>query len=163
MKPENILLGADGHVVLTDYGLAKADVRDHDAARTVCGTNEYMAPEMLLRKGYGPAVDWWALGALVVEMLTGHPPFRARDPAKLYAKILNDKVALPSWLTSECAAFARGLLDRNVETRLGSGKSTMFAARGTAAVKAHPWMKVRGQRGRACSAALRMHPRRRTC
>lgn len=70
LKPENVLLQHDGHICLTDFGLAKETNTD-SGNRTLCGTSEYMAPEMLTRNGYGKYVDWWSFGALVYEMLIG--------------------------------------------------------------------------------------------
>ena len=77
LKPENVLLHSDGHICITDFGLAK-EVGDNTQVRTLCGTSEYMAPEMLLRNGYTKAVDWWSLGALFYEMLCGKPPFELK-------------------------------------------------------------------------------------
>lgn len=115
LKPENVLISAEGHIKLTDFGLAKEYVEGQELL-TVCGTKEYMAPEMLLGKGYDSvslallnrnvdnadairllsllyqAVDWWSLGALAYEMLTGNPPFRSKNPADLHKKILSAKV-----------------------------------------------------------------------
>lgn len=67
--------------------------------KTICGTNEYMAPEMILRRGYGKAVDWWSMGALVYEMTSGYPPFQGKTPRDLNRKILNERVSLPKWLS----------------------------------------------------------------
>lgn len=67
--------------------------------KTICGTNEYMAPEMILRKGYGKAVDWWSMGALMYEMTAGYPPFQGKTPKDLNRKILNERVSLPKWLS----------------------------------------------------------------
>jgi len=71
LKPENILLDSHGHVKLTDFGLCKESVEDGGVTHTFCGTIEYMAPEILTRSGHGKAVDWWSLGALMYDMLTG--------------------------------------------------------------------------------------------
>jgi len=67
---------------------------DDDSVKTLCGTNEYMAPEMLARKGYGKAVDWWSLGAVLFEMLTSQPPFKGRNRKKLYERIMHERVRL---------------------------------------------------------------------
>jgi p70 ribosomal S6 kinase len=71
LKPENILLDQFGHVKLTDFGLCKEEIQEGGVTHTFCGTIEYMAPEILMRVGHGKAVDWWSLGALMYDMLTG--------------------------------------------------------------------------------------------
>ncbi len=81
LKPENILIGADGFLKLTDFGFAKyCDSRTY----TLCGTPEYLAPEILLYKGHGKPVDWWCLGILIYEMLAGIDPFNDEDPMAIY-------------------------------------------------------------------------------
>ena len=90
LKPENVLLDARGHVRLTDFGLSKEGINDNvSGAHSFCGTPEYLAPEILNRQGHGRAVDWWSLGALLYEMLTGLPPFYCRDREKLFEKLKN--------------------------------------------------------------------------
>merc|ERR1719481_1625517 len=88
LKPENILLDAQGHVKLTDFGLCKESIDESTVTHTFCGTIEYMAPEILTRTGHGKAVDWWSLGALMYDMLTGAPPFTAENRKKTIEKIL---------------------------------------------------------------------------
>ncbi len=142
LKPENLLLGSDGHVRLTAFGLAKEVEEGNDDGwrlRTICGTSEYMAPEMILKKGYGKAVDWWSLGTLLFEMITGYAPFRAHSTRDLYRKILNDKISLPTWVSAPCHQIMRGLLERNVNKRLGATKSTMFEVGGVKVLKNHPF------------------------
>ncbi|KAG1704556.1 hypothetical protein DVH05_005487 [Phytophthora capsici] len=141
LKPENVLLGADGHIRLTDFGLAKEMADEEDSTSTMCGTNEYMPPEMIRRKAYNQAVDWWALGALIYEMVTGYPPFRHNNRKKLHQKILNEKLALPKWLGPDTHSILKQLLERNVDKRLGSGKSTMFQVKGVQAIKKHAFFK----------------------
>lgn len=141
LKPENVLLDGDGHIRLTDFGLAKEMANAEDSASTMCGTNEYMAPEMIRGKAYNQAVDWWALGALIYEMVTGYPPFTHKNRKKLHHKILNEKLSLPKWLASETHSILKQLLERNVDKRLGSGKSTMFQVRGVQAIKKHAFFK----------------------
>jgi hypothetical protein len=82
LKPENCLLDAEGHLLLTDFGLSKVAV-DSDACNSILGTVEYMAPEVIQGKKYGRAVDWWSLGALGFDLMTGHPPFRGPNHAKI--------------------------------------------------------------------------------
>lgn len=78
LKPENVMLDRDGHIKLTDFGLSKVAL-EGQLAHTFCGTIEYMAPEILARNGHGKAVDWWSLGILAYDMLTGGPPFTAEN------------------------------------------------------------------------------------
>ncbi|XP_046824489.1 ribosomal protein S6 kinase beta-1-like isoform X1 [Vespa crabro] len=121
LKPENILLDGEGHVKLTDFGLCKEHIQDGTVTHTFCGTIEYMAPEILTRSGHGKAVDWWSLGALMFDMLTGMPPFTGDDRRKTIEKILRGKLCLPQYLTPDARDLIRKLLKRQVGQRLGSG------------------------------------------
>jgi serine/threonine protein kinase len=121
LKPENVLIQKDGHVCLTDFGLAKREVTD-DQARTFCGTLAYMAPEMIdLEKPYGKPADWWSLGALIFEMLTGRPPFTASNNKELQQKILNGKLVIPDRLSLPAKNIIKSFLTRHVPKRMGSG------------------------------------------
>eukprot|EP00939_MAST-03C_sp_MAST-3C-sp1_P002825 g2825.t1 len=221
IRPENLLLGGDGHLIVTDFGLAKAlsrsrnervdqfdkgnlairenkrmqskvntssvtsspkhaaagnereDESDHtispdlssllagvpaeaspsskatctatraNRAVTLCGAEEYMAPEMIAGGGYGKSVDWWSVGILLYEMLTGAPPFtqkgRSGSCEKIFHMILNERVKMPPYLSKACHGIIRGLLERNVQRRLGCFKSTMFKKGGVDAIKMHPF------------------------
>ena len=74
IKPENILMGKDGYLFLADFGLAK-EMSQQDMATSFCGTPEYLAPEIIKNSGHNHAVDWWAIGILIYEMIVGFPPF----------------------------------------------------------------------------------------
>ena len=74
LKPENVLINYDGYIKIADFGLSKIKLEQHDAF-TICGTPEYLAPEIIQKKGYGKPVDWWTLGSIIYEMLVGIPPF----------------------------------------------------------------------------------------
>lgn len=121
LKPENILLDNTGHVKLTDFGLCKESINEGGLTHTFCGTIEYMAPEILTRSGHGKAVDWWSLGALMYDMLTGAPPFTAENRKKTIDKILKAKLSLPPYLTNEARGLIKRLLKKSPQERLGGG------------------------------------------
>ena len=84
LKPENILIDTEGYLKLTDFGFAKyCETRTY----TLCGTPEYLAPEVILSSGHNHGVDWWALGVLLFEMLAGFPPFYDNNVYEIYRKI----------------------------------------------------------------------------
>lgn len=91
------MIGDDGYLKLIDFGFAKI-VRKR--TYTICGTPEYIAPEILLNQGHGKPVDWWTLGILVYEMLAGFPPFQDEDPMNIYRKIINTKPRYPDGFDS---------------------------------------------------------------
>jgi len=119
LKPENCLLDSHGHVVLTDFGLSKVAISEK--ANTLCGTVEYMAPEVLMEKQYGKAVDWWSLGILLFEMIVGHTPFHAGNSKKTMDAILKKKLMVPYYLSSEAKDLCNKLLKKNPDVRLGYG------------------------------------------
>ncbi|XP_050435910.1 ribosomal protein S6 kinase beta-2-like isoform X1 [Adelges cooleyi] len=121
LKPENVLLDHEGHLKLTDFGLCKEHVHEGSVTHTFCGTIEYMAPEILTRSGHGKPVDWWSLGALMFDMLTGTPPFSADNRKKTIEKILRGKLIMPPYVSPEAKDLMRKLLKRQVNHRLGSG------------------------------------------
>lgn len=106
MKPENVLIDIEGYVKITDFGLSKQNIMDNHSATSFCGTPEYLAPEIIENKGHGKAVDWWSLGAIIFEMLTGLPPFYSKDRDKLFKNIKAGVLKYPSYLSQN----ATGLL-----------------------------------------------------
>lgn len=98
LKPENILIDYQGHIALCDFGLCKLNMSEDDKTNTFCGTPEYLAPELLLNQGYTRSVDWWTLGTLLYEMLTGLPPFYDDDVPTMYKKILQNTLKFPPFL-----------------------------------------------------------------
>lgn len=135
LKPENILMDADGHVLLTDFGLAK-EIDESSRSNSMCGTTEYMAPEILLSKGHNKGADWWSVGILLFEMLTGQPPFTHANRKKLQEKIIKEKIKLPPYLTAEAHSLLKGLLQKEPPRRLGSGPN------GGEEIKAHKWFRT---------------------
>ncbi|KAF5102564.1 hypothetical protein D0Z00_000274 [Geotrichum galactomycetum] len=131
LKPENILLDYTGHIALCDFGLCKLNMAGQERTNTFCGTPEYLAPELLLAQGYTKVVDWWTLGVLFYEMLTGLPPFFDENTNDMYRKILQEPLRFPDDMDREARSLLIGLLDRNPETRLG--------VHGAAEIKAHPF------------------------
>ncbi|KAI9857388.1 MAG: Ribosomal protein S6 kinase alpha-5 [Trichoglossum hirsutum] len=119
LKPENCLLDSEGHLLLTDFGLSKVAVDDEDHCNSLLGTIEYMAPEVILGNNYGMAVDWWSLGALGFDLLTGSPPFQANNHAKIQEKILKQKLSLPYFLSPDAKDLLTRLLRKEPNKRLG--------------------------------------------
>ncbi|KAK9829756.1 hypothetical protein WJX72_007695 [[Myrmecia] bisecta] len=146
LKPENVLLDAEGHIKVTDFGLAKGNMSDEMRSNSFIGTMEYMAPEVVSGKGHGKAVDWWSVGILLYEMLCGVPPFRAKSRNVLQKQILTSKLKLPPYLSSSAQSLLRALLQREAPKRLGYGPD------GSAAVMQHPffggiqWQALRERR-----------------
>ncbi|KAK6301522.1 ribosomal protein S6 kinase alpha-2 [Coregonus clupeaformis] len=121
LKPENVLLDEEGHIKITDFGLSK-EATDHDKrAYSFCGTIEYMAPEVVNRRGHTQSADWWSFGVLMFEMLTGSLPFQGKDRKETMALILKAKLGMPQFLSPEVQSLIRALFKRNPTNRLGAG------------------------------------------
>nr|CCA19200.1 protein kinase putative [Albugo laibachii Nc14] len=121
LKPENIMLDVEGHVKLADFGLAKEGIRSHlNGTYTMCGTPEYLPPEILSREGHGTAVDWWNLGMVLYELLTGRPPWYTQDREELFDRLRGAELEFPEGLSVEAMDLIQGLLTRDPSERLGA-------------------------------------------
>lgn len=119
LKPENCLLDAEGHLLLTDFGLSKVAV-DGEGANSFVGTIDYLAPEIIQGHEYSFAVDWWSLGALGHDLLTGSPPFTAGNNKKIQEKILKGQLKMPFFLGPDAKDLLTRLLRKNPKHRLGA-------------------------------------------
>uniref|UniRef100_A0A3B4XEI2 non-specific serine/threonine protein kinase n=1 Tax=Seriola lalandi dorsalis TaxID=1841481 RepID=A0A3B4XEI2_SERLL len=117
----SILLDEDGHIKLTDFGLSKESIDHENKAYSFCGTVEYMAPEVVNRRGHTHSADWWSYGVLMFEMLTGTLPFQGKDRKETMTMILKAKLGMPQFLSSEAQSLLRNLFKRNPANRLGAG------------------------------------------
>lgn len=131
LKPENILIDAEGHLKLVDFGFAKKV--ENRETYTLCGTPEYLAPEVIRNTGHGTAVDWWAFGILVYEFLVGQPPFWDQNPMKIYEQIVEGRVRFPSAMSPDARDLISGLCTVDTSKRLGN------ISGGAQRVKSHPW------------------------
>lgn len=130
IKPENILLDRDGHVKITDFGLAK-NMGQSDLTYTICGTPEYLAPEILLKNGYTKCIDWWTVGVLLYEFLTLQTPFYARERKEMFLNILKKKPVMKQFFSDNCKNLIESLLETNPKQRLG--------ANGVEEIQKHPF------------------------
>ncbi|KAJ3074028.1 camp-dependent protein kinase catalytic subunit [Podochytrium sp. JEL0797] len=134
LKPENLLISSSGHIKITDFGFAK-QIKD-DQTWTLCGTPDYLAPEIIKAKGYGRSVDWWALGVLIYEMIAGFPPFSDDDNIKLFEKIIACKLRFPEGFDKKAKDLCKCLLTPDLSKRYGNLR------KGALDVKGHAWFEA---------------------
>lgn len=135
LKLDNIMLTLDGHIKVADYGLCKEEMWYGNTTSTFCGTPEFMAPEILLEQRYGRAVDWWAFGILIYEMLLGQAPFRGDDEDEIFDAILEDEPLYPLHMPADSVSILEKLLTRDPARRLGSGPTDAEE------IKSHPFFR----------------------
>lgn len=139
LKPENLLIDTIGYLKLTDFGFAKKlDGRTY----TLCGTPEYLAPEILLQKGHGKAVDWWCLGIIMYEMIVGIDPFSDDEPMAVYQNILRGRIKFPSKFPKDAKSLVKHLLVADLTKRYGNLKGGVNDIKGHRWFGAYPWEKV---------------------
>ncbi|XP_061719345.1 cGMP-dependent protein kinase, isozyme 2 forms cD4/T1/T3A/T3B isoform X3 [Cydia pomonella] len=134
LKPENLLLDSKGYVKLVDFGFSKK-LQASRKTWTFCGTPEYVAPEVIMNRGHDISADYWSLGVLMFELLTGSPPFTGADPMKTYNKILKgiDAVEFPRCITRNAANLIKKLCRDNPAERLG------YQRGGITEIQKHKW------------------------
>jgi serine/threonine protein kinase len=142
LKLDNILLTLDGHIKIADYGLCKEEMWYGSTTSTFCGTPEFMAPEILLDKKYGRAVDWWAFGVLIYQMLLQQSPFRGEDEDEIYDAILADEPLYPIHMPRDSVSILQKLLTREPDMRLGSGPTDAQEIMSHAFFKGTNWEDV---------------------
>lgn len=124
LKPENIVIDSEGYPKITDFGLAKENISFRDMTKTVCGTPEYIAPEIILRQGHGQAVDWWSLGCIIYEMLIGLPPFYLEERREIYRNIIQKQVKFTAPINPVARDLITKLLKKEPSQRLGTNGGT---------------------------------------
>jgi len=144
LKLENLLVSQDGAIKLTDFGFAKKVLY---RTWTLCGTPEYLAPEIVLEKGHNKAADYWALGVLLFEFLTGHSPFEAEDHMSTYKKILAGKVHYPKRMDTHAVSLCSNLLQRDISRRYGNLKDGVADIKRHAFFHGFDWDKALDMRG----------------
>ena len=135
LKPENILLDSKGHIKLTDFGLSKMLNSSGERTYTICGTVQYIAPEMFIKKGYDNAVDWWSLGCLIYEMFVGKFAFKIRKKSDINFDLYKKKLNFPRRMDGDAKDLINKLLVVEPKKRLGYGKN------GVDKIKNHPFFE----------------------
>ncbi|AOA62299.1 Serine/threonine kinase [Komagataella phaffii CBS 7435] len=133
LKLDNILLTADGHIKLADYGLCKEEMWYGSTTATFCGTPEFMAPEILKEQKYDKAVDWWAFGVLLYQMMLGKSPFKGEDEDEVFNSILTDEPRYPIQMDRESVDILQQLLTKDPYKRLGASEEDAEE------IKRHPY------------------------
>jgi len=134
LKPDNLIFDKSGHIKLTDFGLSKMGVRDHFSSQSICGSYAYLAPEMVAQTGHGMSMDWYGVGVLLYEFLTGVPPHYSKNFEQLKSNILNGPLQFPVFLSEDAKDLMKKLLNKNPLKRLG-------AEGGAQEIRSHPWFK----------------------
>ncbi|KAM3140400.1 hypothetical protein pb186bvf_007560 [Paramecium bursaria] len=134
LKPENVLIDKEGYIRITDFGLSKKNIKTDKDAFSVCGTPEYLAPEVLIKQGHGKPFDWWTLGCFIYEIVIGMPPFYAQQRSQLFEQIKFYPPKYPQNISSDLKNLLEGLFQKIPKDRLGYN--------GAEQIKTHPWFSI---------------------
>ena len=136
LKPENVLVQNNGYVKLTDFGFVKK-IKPWDRTYTLCGTPEYMAPEIIMNIGHGRAADWYTLGIFMYELLNGLPPFMHNDTYEIFKLTLREKIPFPAGFSSDAKSIIKHLTEHDLSKRYGN------LIKGSADIKEHRFFKTK--------------------
>ena len=130
LKPENVLVQDSGYVKITDFGFVKR-LKSWDRTYTLCGTPEYIPPEIILNMGHGRAADWYTLGIFMYELIVGRPPFMHQDTYKVFEMTIKESIPFPKGFPSDSKSLIRHLTDHDLSKRYGN------LVNGSADVRSH--------------------------